>query len=1638
MLLLAPLAAVAADVDPPIPALSTTVAVGTSPLLEGTVVDAATTTSITVVINLESHSTVSAAGVWTIAAGTFATLEPRRYDVGLIATDPDGNTTSVLLAAALDLFPAALNVDTTADVDDAVYTPGNLSLRESIRIANTLAPAPATIGFDLPATPTIALLAPLPILAAPITIDGTTQPGTGRVTIDGAAAPASTSGFDIHSTATLRGLAIHSMPAAGVRVGGPAGLVTLESNAIGTNTSGTLLLSNGGPAVDFAPTSPTAVLVMAGNHVVSTAPVGVQLSGGSARLYGNLINVDAAGSAPLGGSTVAVQVDSPGSLQFGTDGDGAGDVAEANVIGGDGSIGVLITASGNAPRRIAGNRIGVNAAGTARLGAGLLRGIEITGAPDGLLIGTDADGTSDAIEANIFSALGASIRVAGGTATRIAGNRIGTDASGAVPLGPGVVGVLVTATATATYIGESNIIAHADTAGVQVDASDQLISGNVIRDNARSGVEVIGAAERVTIVDNSFARNGRAAIDLGANGITLNDPNDSDLGPNRLVNFPVLLAPIDGATTLDFQLAAESSTVYTVRVYTTGTPGAAGYGEGAVAAGSALVTTDVAGRATGTVPLGLPAAAGTWYTATATDAAGNTSEFSRVVTIGAAPTVESIALPDASPTNAATVDYLVTFSEAVSPVTTADFAAVEAGITGSVVDSVNPLTGAAATFGGATRLSIARPAGFGGNFTIELWLRTLQATGGDTVWYAGRGIVDGTVPLPGSNDFGLSLSNGKVHFGTGNPDTTIRSHAINNGEWHHIAAVREATTGTLTLYVDGFPVATGPTSNADLTSPTLLSIGSLATGAGFFVGDIDQLRLWGRPLSPAEVRDVATRSQISDPALLGQWDFEEAVDLGAGGDGLPDDFADVTGSGNNADTVVGSVVIAAADRPERRHRVTVQTGGLEGTLALEVRAASGIRDAAGNAPANTPFVSAAYSIDKFVPAPNALDLIASDDSGRFDNDDITNVSSATFTGTAEGGSIVELFSSLQGSLGTTVAAGAGPLVPWSHLAPTSGTLVEGIHFITAVATDALGNVSAPSTGLAVTIDRTAPDPPGLPDLVASSDSGRSNSDNITNDNTPTITGTAEADAIVRLDNLSGTLATVLASGGVYTVTITPALADGLTSLSATAEDVAGNISPRGPAVNILIDTVPPAAPVGLDLLAADDSGRSSEDNVTNVVQPRFQGTTEPDALVRLRDYNQPFSIPVGSPYPALADSMGYFQVGTAPPLDEGLRIIGVFAEDVAGNVGPIAFLPVLIDTIAPAAPTNLDLVDASDTGISMTDNLTRINTPTFTGNAESDSRVELLANGGVVGVASAPSGGFVVSAATLGDGPYNITARATDVAGNTGPETLPLGVVIDTTPPEIRFAGTEPRTTQTQVEGDITLNLTHASDNLSAITSMHLLMRFEYYEPEFSIPWSSVASLNSTGLHVHTPRFGSGRYYFDVLAFDAAGNSTPIGVGNNGAGLLKVVYNATRNGRLVLAVPEGGREVFPMTDAARVWVDYATAIPKSYVAVERFDTVPVGFEATVFIKEHLHIQGGFLGLAAMEWVYDPVSSNELTRPLDRVYRLEGTVRTLYPGEPGTGATVDIPNTTVRVTGIDGFSWWYAGADPVDVPDWWMY
>ena len=405
---------------------------------------------------------------------------------------------------------------------------------------------------------------------------------------------------------------------------------------------------------------------------------------------------------------------------------------------------------------------------------------------------------------------------------------------------------------------------------------------------------------------------------------------------------------------------------------------------------------------------------------------------------------------------------------------------------------------------------------------------------------------------------------------------------------------------------------------------------------------------------------------------------------------------------------------------------------------------------------------------------------------------------------------------------------------WSY---TTAALSNGAHSLTATATDAAGNTGAASTALAVTIDTTAPVAPSIASF--SPDTGVVG-DHITDVNTLTLTGTAEANSTVKVYDGATLLGSAVANGsGAWSYT-TAALSNGAHSLTATATDAAGNTGVASTALAVTIDTTAPVAPSIASF--SPDSGVVG-DHITNDNTLTLTGTAEANSTVKVYDG----ATLLGS---AEANGSGAWSYTTAA-LSNGAHNLTATATDAAGNTGAASTaLAVTIDTTAPVAPSIASF--SPDSGV-VGDHITNVNTLTLTGTAEANSTVKVYDGATLLGSAVANgSGAWSYTTAALSNGAHNLTATATDAAGNTGAASTALAVTIDTTAPvapSIASFSPDSGVVGDHITNDNTLTLTGTAEANSTVKVYDGATLLGSAEANGSGAWSYTTAALSNGAH---------------------------------------------------------------------------------------------------------------------------------------------------------------------------------------------
>jgi CSLREA domain-containing protein len=338
-------------------------------------------------------------------------------------------------------------------------------------------------------------------------------------------------------------------------------------------------------------------------------------------------------------------------------------------------------------------------------GAGILiTGTESTGNTVlGNFIGTDASGRS----ANPNS--GGGIVIQGASKNTIGGLQPG---GRNVISGNGANGIVIDSVFVEPRSGDGNFIVG-NVIGLAIDGSplgnlgngiairdsnDQQIGGNepnqmnFIAYNGGDGVAVgvpSPAPEGLTfgnrIRGNSIFDNKGLGINLGRDGVTLNDPGDVDGGANDRINFPVMqdVLVLPTISQINGTLQSTPDTTFSVEFFVSSTVDGSGFGEGARPIGSVSVTTDGAGRAS----FNFTASGdyrGRVFSATSTEMdAGNTSEFSLAYSPLVVTTVDDIV--DSK-------DGLTSLREAILYANSdPDFSTITFNLPGDGVRSIRPI-----------------------------------------------------------------------------------------------------------------------------------------------------------------------------------------------------------------------------------------------------------------------------------------------------------------------------------------------------------------------------------------------------------------------------------------------------------------------------------------------------------------------------------------------------------------------------------------------------------------------------------------------------------------------------------------------------------------------------------------------------------------------------------------------------------------------------------------------------------------------------------------------------------------------------------------------------------------------------------
>ena len=606
----------------------------------------------------------------------------------------------------------------------------------------------------------------------------------------------------------------------------------IAGNKIGTGTHGGVAIPNGDGGVlissgassnligtDGSSTGADEGNEISGNNDAGTPGIMITDAGTNSNVVaGNLIGTDASGEVALGNGGVGVFIrNGAQSNVIGTNGDGRGDLTERNVIADNAYQGVYIGGPGTNSNVVAGNLIGVDEAGTSAMGNGN-NGIWIADGAESNRIGVNPGDPGAADETNVIAANAYSgIRVSdpGTNFNSVSGNDIGSNSDFISGLGNGDDGIQIANGAQSNTIGGSTALA------------------NNILFNTNNGVGVYdNATTGNTIRVNDIRGDGGLGIDLGGDGVTPNHGNTVASGPNNLENYPIITSAGSGTTTTVGALfVGLPDAPYTIDFYSTPHPNSSGYGEGTRWLGSVAVTTNAAGQATEPMTFDLPAAtnSGQWITATATDQAGNTSEFSLAWKISALASQLTVVPSLTSPIYGQSLNFTATVAPFGSALPTPT-GTIEFEVDGSPFGSAATLVDGAATSIGTSTL----PAG---NHTISaVYL-------GDSTYTADTGTISQAVtPAP----LTITAANKSKVYGAADPALAYTVSGLVDGDSQSVvsgvkistAIGAAATAGTHAITVSGGTAANYSVTNVNGTL-------TVAKAASLIVTADDKSKVYG-------------------------------------------------------------------------------------------------------------------------------------------------------------------------------------------------------------------------------------------------------------------------------------------------------------------------------------------------------------------------------------------------------------------------------------------------------------------------------------------------------------------------------------------------------------------------------------------------------------------------------------------------------------------------------------------------------------------------------------------------------------------------------------------------------------------------
>jgi len=488
--------------------------------------------------------------------------------------------------------------------------------------------------------------------------------------------------------------------------------------------------------------------------------------------------------------------------------------------------------------------------------------------------------------------------------------------------------------------------------------------------------------------------------------------------------------------------------------------------------------------------------------------------------------------------------------------------------------------------------------------------------------------------------------------------------------------------------------------------------------------------------------------------------------------------------------------------------------------------------------------------------------------------------------------------------------------------------------------DTAGNDIAANftTGQTFTVDKTGPTV-SVPDLDSASDSGSSSSDDITNDTTPTFTGTADSGVTVDILDGASVVGSGVATGGNYSIT-TSALTGGVKSISARSADALGNTTTSS-AISVTIDTTAPAVSTRTPAASATVSALADvvvtfDEAVTSVAAANL--TVNGSAATTITGSSPTFTfsgytapadgaVSIALAAGSIADIAGNAFAGDSWSYTKNSAIpTATITANFAGGSFVSNFSVNYTATFSEAV-SGFVLGDVTASNVNLTSLSGGPTVYTFNGSAIADGAFTVSIAAGVAEATAAPAGRLNAVSNT-----YSLTSDETGPTVAFGPGELPFALFVGDT---------------------ITLPFT-ATDSGSGIATLRLFARDIF---ELPFPPLTDTGLTPTGNVFTFPVPISSGWEFALVATDNAGN-------NSGPALfpdpqISRTINRIANGPMTF--PVGVTSSFnvqvPMAPGITVEVTIPNTTTAGTLTVQRFEgnTAPTGYNPANLIDQSVQI-----------------------------------------------------------------------------------